>query len=147
MNSPDKSGLILPDIGKSLAAFQEWMMNRKKNSIQPFGQRLAQLRLTKGFTQGELAERIGVSQRVLCYYERETEYPPAHLLPKIAEILGASLDDLMDTTPLKTEAVSTHPRLHRKLRLVETFPRQDQKAILRMIDAFAARTVAANGKH
>ena len=36
---------------------------------EPFGRRLARLRQAKGFTQGELAERIGVSQRVLTEHE------------------------------------------------------------------------------
>lgn len=136
---PVHSPLILLENGSRAAVFQELGMSTKKAVLATFGQRLAHLRVRQGFTQTELAERIGVSQRVVCYYERETEYPPTHLLGKIAEALNVSLEELMGTVTVKNESIPKNGRLKRKLQMVETLPAQDQKAILRMIEAFVAR--------
>lgn len=142
MNLCPETGCIVSPVGNPCAG--DWTMPQKKTEkAEPFGKRLARLRQVKGFTQGELAEKIGVSQRVLCYYERETEYPPTHLLPKMAEALGLSLDELMNAAPPKAEALPKNSRLQRKLRLVETFTKQDQKAVVRMIDALAFKHAKA----
>lgn len=134
MPSSPKTGLILLTASTPLAVALDWSMTQK--NVEPFGKRLAQWRREKGFSQGEFAEKIGVSQRVLCYYERETKYPPTHLLSKISETLGKSLDELMGTEQLPPEAKRKgNPQLKRKLRLVEDLPKQDQKAVLRYIDA------------
>jgi transcriptional regulator with XRE-family HTH domain len=141
MNLCLETGCILSPVGNPSA---DWIMPQKKTEkAEPFGKRLTRLRQVKGFTQGELAERIGVSQRVLCYYERETEYPPTHLLPKMAEALGLSLDELMNAAPPKPEAIPKNSRLQRKLRVVETLSKPDQKAIVRMIDALALKHAKA----
>lgn len=140
MNLSVKTGCIV-SLGGDPSA-DHWTMPKK--NIETFGQRLARLRQAKGFTQGEFAEKIGVSQRVLCYYERETDYPPALLLPMIAQELGVSMDELMSATVPKMEVALKNPRLHRKLRQVETFSKQDQKAVIRMIDALAFKQAKAS---
>ncbi len=59
-----------------------------------FGERLAALRRAAGFTQVELAAELGISQRMVAYYESPQAAPPAHLLPHIATVLGVSIDEL-----------------------------------------------------
>jgi len=142
MNPPAQTGCIVSLVGEPSA--DHWTMPKKNTETESFGQRLARLRQIKGFTQGEFAEKIGVSQRVLCYYERETDYPPALLLPMIAQELGVSMDELMNATVPKTEVAVKNPRLHRKLRQVEAFSKQDQKAVIRMIDALAFKQAKAS---
>ena len=44
-----------------------------------FGERLAKLRQTAGFSQRDLAAEIGISQRMIAYYEKETQHPPTQL--------------------------------------------------------------------
>ena len=58
-----------------------------------FGERLAGLRKAAGFTQIELAAELGVSQRMVAYYESPGAAPPANLLPQIAAALGVSIDE------------------------------------------------------
>ena len=55
---------------------------------------LATLRKAAGFTQTELANELGISQRMVAYYEQPDVTPPAHLLPGIAQMLGVSIDTL-----------------------------------------------------
>jgi transcriptional regulator with XRE-family HTH domain len=53
---------------------------KKENSMSDFGKRLAYYRKARGLTQGELGEKVGVSYRVIAYYEGETKRPPARLI-------------------------------------------------------------------
>ena len=53
-----------------------------------FGSRLAALRKAAGITQTALAAEIGISQRMMAYYEGPTAHPPANLLPAMATALA-----------------------------------------------------------
>lgn len=103
-------------------------------TINGFGKRLALFRKAKGFSQKELGEHIGVSNRVISYYERESKYPPAHLIAPLANILEVTTDELLELTEIKTDYDTPNAALQRKLRLIESLPKKDQKAILHHID-------------
>ena len=53
------------------------MSKRKTPVMQSFGERLAQLRKTAGYTQVEFAAEVGVTQRMVAYYEAPDAQPPA----------------------------------------------------------------------
>lgn len=100
----------------------------------PFGERLTRLRKERGLTQTALAEAIGVSQRMIAYYEGETKRPPATKLAPIAKALGMTVDELLGVkrTP--------KPRNMRVLRVAEKLallPPKDQAAVFRHIDALS----------
>ena len=57
-------------------------------------QGIKKLRQARGLTQVELAEAIGVSQVTVSDWERRGIMPKADKLPKIAEVLGCSIDEL-----------------------------------------------------
>lgn len=61
-----------------------------------FGDRLAQLMYTKGFTQKELAEYTGISQSTISGYINNTIAPSAYNINKIARVLGYSTSELID---------------------------------------------------
>jgi len=111
----------------------------KTVSLSPgFGPRLAALRKTAGYTQTELADAIGVSQRVIAYYEGETDHPPAALLPQLAQVLGVSADTLLGIgTPRKAKAADT--RLTRRLQQIEKLDPQEKRQVLTLLDAFIER--------
>lgn len=105
-----------------------------------FGKRLAELRKQKGFTQIMLADAIGVSQRVVAYYECETDRPPAGKLSDIAKALEVSVDELLGLKEVKAgRGAPKNAYLRKKLQLVELFPKSDQKAIVTMIEGLAAK--------
>lgn len=106
-----------------------------KNKKETFGQRLANLRKSRGLTQTDLGKLIGVSQRVIGYYETETERPPADKLIPLAEALKISIDELLGYKPLKNEPLIKNRNLLRRLKEFDQLSRQDQKVILRYIDA------------
>lgn len=49
-----------------------------------------------GLTQAELAKEMGVDQSAVCLWETGKTLPRAKLLPKLAEILKCSVDDLVN---------------------------------------------------
>jgi len=108
-----------------------------------FGKRLAQVRKARGITQTELATKIGVSQRVIAYYEKETNRPPAHLLPKIVKALGVSADVLLGSQDLPAAPPATSKRLIKRIEKLERLPAQDQRMVLRMIDTLADKAATS----
>jgi transcriptional regulator with XRE-family HTH domain len=110
------------------------------NAHDNFGKMLAELRRGKGFTQVELAKSIGVSQRMLAYYERHAKRPPLEKLHSIANVLGISADELLGIKPVKKQpGAPKDAYLQRKLQQVTQLPKDDQKVIVTMIDALAAK--------
>jgi transcriptional regulator with XRE-family HTH domain len=115
------------------------MPRPKTTPEETFGRRLARLRKARGFTQTELGQIVGLSQRMMTHYERQTSWPPGNLLPRLADALGVSLDELVGLRPTKDAPTPRRSRLWRKLREIEKLPRRDQQALLRTIEAFLAK--------
>jgi transcriptional regulator with XRE-family HTH domain len=115
------------------------IMARTKPVVH-FGERLARLRKAKNLTQRQLAAQLGVSQRVITYYENESSYPPAHLVPKVAQAFGVGIEELLgEAEPVVDAAPAPERRLRKRIKLFEKLPAQDQKMVLRMIDKLAAK--------
>ncbi len=107
-------------------------------ATQRFGERLAALRRAAGYTQMELAEEIGTTQRMLAYYEGQTEYPPVHLLPALAQALSVSTDALLGVVAVKRMR-GPSGRLHRRLAQLESMPPQAKRQVLQVLDTFLDR--------
>lgn len=60
-----------------------------------YAERLKALRLKKGFSQTELAERLGVSQGLISQYENGSTSPTAELSVKIAELFGTTVERMV----------------------------------------------------
>ena len=59
------------------------------------GTMIAELRKQHGMTQLELAEKMGVTDKAVSKWERDLSCPDINSLPKLAEILGVSVEELM----------------------------------------------------
>lgn len=104
-----------------------------------FGTRLATLRKAAGYTQQQLADEIGVSRRMVAYYETESEHPPANLLVDLARVLNTSTDELLgfaDAKRNKPTAIS--PRLERRVKQIERLTPKSKQQLLGLIDTFIA---------
>ena len=62
---------------------------------QSFGAMIASLRKESGMTQLELAEKMGVTDKAVSKWERDLSFPDINSMPKLAEIFGLSVDELM----------------------------------------------------
>lgn len=59
------------------------------------GMMIVSKRKELGMTQMELADKMGVTDKAVSKWERDLSYPDISSLPKLAEILGMSVDELM----------------------------------------------------
>jgi len=105
---------------------------------ETFGQRLARIRKERGFTQTELADRVGIIQVLISDYERDRIRMHAEMIVRFAKILGICSDELLGLKQGKNG--SSTPKVSRRvLRRVEQIDKlaaNDQRALLRTIDAF-----------
>lgn len=115
------------------------MPKRKTAVIESFGERLAQLRKAAGYTQVEFAAEVGITQRMVAYYEAPGAQPPAHLLPQMAQALGAGVDELLGAAPARRMKKVGNSRLERRLQAIEKLPPQEKRQVLQVIDAFIER--------
>ncbi len=53
-------------------------------------------RKEKGMTQAQLAEQMGVTDKAVSKWERDLSCPDISSVPKLAEILGVTVDQLMN---------------------------------------------------
>ena len=60
------------------------------------GKRIAHLRKEKGLTQEELAGHMGVSPQAVSKWENDQTCPDISALPKLAKLLGVSVDELLE---------------------------------------------------
>ena len=65
------------------------------------GTKIAELRKQHGMTQLELAEKMGVTDKAVSKWERDLSCPDINSIPNLAEILGVSVEELMQ---IKKEA-------------------------------------------
>lgn len=112
-----------------------------ENSEENFGARLRRLRKAKGFTQVELAEAIGSSQRMITYYETADGLPAAPVVLKLAKVLGVSNEELLGIRDSR-RAQRDSPeniRLWRRLKQVEKLSPAERRQVLQLIDALIER--------
>jgi transcriptional regulator with XRE-family HTH domain len=113
----------------------------RSEDAETVGGRVARLRREKGMTQIELAERLRVSQPVISDYENDVIRLPADTVAQIADVLGASADELLGLTAPAAHAAGgiKNRRLYRRMQEIEKLPRRDQEALLRTIEAFISK--------
>lgn len=62
---------------------------------QTLGKMIASFRKENGMTQLELADKMGVTDKAVSKWERDLSCPDINSLPKLAEIFGVSVDQLI----------------------------------------------------
>jgi len=104
-----------------------------KDKRPNFGERIAQARQRAGLTQKQLAEKIGTTQRVLTYWEREAEGLRAEQLAKLSEVLGVSADYFLGR---ETNRRETGPAGKARIIFEEVsrLPRTRQKQIIGVVE-------------
>ena len=65
-----------------------YLMGLNNNS---FGNRIKELRIKNGLSQGDLAEKIGVKANTICQYEKGKRHPKIETWQKIANALNTSV--------------------------------------------------------
>lgn len=113
------------------------MPKKSESTILDFGKRLVAMRKASGLTQQQLGEKVGVSKRVIAYYEGETDYPPTHLIVPLAKALNVSTDELLGIKQTKKTLRPDFASLWRRLKVVESFSDKERKALLQYVEIIA----------
>ncbi len=103
---------------------------------ETFGQRLARFRKERGYTQVELAERVGLVQTLVSDYERDKLRLNAEMIVKFAEALEVSTEDLLRPNGHKPLGKRPSRRVLRRLEKIESLPTHQQATLLKTIDTF-----------
>ncbi len=76
---------------------------------QTLGTMIASLRKEKGMTQLELAEKMGVTDKAVSKWERDLSCPDINSIPQLSEILGVSVDELMQNKKTEQAVEASNP--------------------------------------
>jgi len=114
---------------------------RPTKSTRPsFGERLVLARQQAGLTQQQLAERLGTTQRVITYWEREPVALRADQLAALADALAVSADFLIGREASTKRGNGPVGRARRVLETVSRLPRHQQQRIIDVVEALVAHT-------
>lgn len=107
---------------------------------------MAALRKDAGLSQYELADYVGVPQANIAFWERSEKPPRSEVLPKMAEALGVTVEDLLNADAGKTtarKATKSNGRPAGKVRevfdRVSKLPRRQQAHVVNRVSAYVSQ--------
>jgi transcriptional regulator with XRE-family HTH domain len=98
------------------------------------GQRIADVRKKRGITQIELAEKIGITQKLVSDYETDRLNISAKMLCHFAIALSTTADVLLGFNHSEQKNEELSLRYTRRIREISQLPEVKIKAILRTLD-------------
>jgi transcriptional regulator with XRE-family HTH domain len=115
-------------------------MGRKLTKPRPkLGAHLMALRVNAGLSQGELAQRIGVPQQTIAFWEQSDKPPRSEVLPPIAEALGVKVEALLapdEKIAAKRNGGGPKGKMKRLFEEASGLPRSQQDKIAEFVSAF-----------
>lgn len=105
----------------------------------PYGQHLAALREAAGLTQVQLAEKLGVRQSNIAFWERSEKPPRGDVLAPLAAALGTGVDELLGVKPPRLRRPEAKGRLQQVFDATAKLPRRQQEKIIEVIQALLAQ--------
>lgn len=70
------------------------MENQRKDGLKAhIGETIRTLRKERGWTQEDLARRIGMSRKHISYYENARVFPSEKTLSQLADVFGIEVDE------------------------------------------------------
>jgi transcriptional regulator with XRE-family HTH domain len=102
---------------------------------ETFGQRLARIRKSKGYTQVELSQKMDIVQVLISDYERDKLRPYHEMIVRFAKALEVSADELLGLKPIKKKGGEPSLKLIRRVKKIEALPPAQQKFVLKTIDS------------
>ncbi len=115
--------------------------NRTEKEKPFFGQRLAAVRRSKGLTQQQLADKLGLSQRAYAYWERHPVALRPDQLEQLANVLNVSISDLLEDKEAQERKRGTGPtgKMKQLFEKASELPRHQQQKVAAVLEAFIAQ--------
>lgn len=116
--------------------------------FKEMGARIAQARKERGLTQQALADALGISQQTLAHYEVGRVGVGAPMLPRMAELLDLSFDEILLGQPTVRLPGKRGPasRLEQQLDAIAHLPKAEQRAVSTVLTAVLAQHGAQIGQ-
>ena len=115
-------------------------VGRKATKTKPEqGQRLSNLRKAAGLSQYDLASRIGVTQSSIGYWEMSDKPPRAEVLPKIANALGVSVEEILNGKTTQKGQPALSGKVRKLFVEISQIPRSQQEKICSIIEPYVAQ--------
>lgn len=124
------------------------MDDKDTTFFKELGARIAKARKERGMTQQALADQLGIAQQTLAHYEVARARIAASLLPRVAERLDLSLDELLMGQPTIRIPGKRGPasRLEQQLDAITRLPKAEQRAVSTLLTAVLAQHGAQAGQ-
>ncbi len=103
---------------------------------ESIGQRIAKFRKLKGYTQIQLADKIGLTQTLISDYERDKIRPHPEMIIRFALALEVSADQLLGLKEAKNGGHTPSLKILRRIKNIEELPASQQKVLFQIIDTF-----------
>ena len=97
------------------------------------GDKILALRKQQGWSQQQLAKKVGTSGPIIGRYEREEMVPSVQVAKKLADTFVVTLDYLVDDTG-KAAEIKDKAMLQRIVE-IEALAQEDKKTIVQVIDS------------
>lgn len=106
------------------------------------GERITELRKSKGMSQGELAERLHVHQSMVTRWEKGRIQPKAQTLEKIAQALDTPIQELANGLEVAETLIlrEIDPQLARLISQLHRLDAKSQDALKTVLEAMFTRT-------
>lgn len=72
---------------------------QEEAAAETLGSKIARLRKEKGYTQEEFSQLLDVTAQAVSKWENDLSCPDIMLLPKISQLLGISIDEMLGNPP------------------------------------------------
>ena len=124
-----------------LIHFPLWtdMSSSDQEFFKAMGTRISRARKAREFTQQDMADHLGIAQQTYAQYETGIRRIPASMLPKLAQDLGLTLEELMGTGSGSRYKPGPSSKLELQIERLRQLPRATQKVVMNMLDGVLAQ--------
>ncbi len=113
---------------------------RKKAVLSPdFPAKLWALRKERGWSQGQLAQKIGADLQRISKYEHGVIWPTMELMVRLAKVFDVSVDFLIRDDKDAAVGKIKNRDLLNQLEEINNLPEKDQETVVSFLDAFIKR--------
>ena len=113
--------------------------NQDELFFKALGARVATARKAQNLTRQHMADRLGLAQQTYAQYETGRARFPASMLPRLAQDLSLTLDELMGQNQRLRSKPGPTPKLQQQFERISQLPRATQQVLVKMLDGVLAQ--------
>lgn len=98
------------------------------------GERIRAVRHARGLSQAALAKVLGIKQSHVSNIERGVRSVTISQITKLSRRLGVPSDQILGEAKVRAARSLSSARLLRRLQRIEELPREQQRAVLKILD-------------